>query len=510
MPESESGPVPDAGGGHASRESAPEREPAPGAGGGRGCPVGASGAEPPPPLATPTPLAPLTTPAPVTTPLTAPGSWPLLGHLPYLFTRPLEFLDSLPAYGGVVRVRMGPQVLHVVSDPALVRRVLTDRRSFDRDGVLYDKVRAVLGNGLATCPHAEHLGQRRTLQPAFRPGLMDRYAAVMTAENRALTERWRPGEVVDVTEEAFRLTTAVTLRTLFSAGLDPVAGEELRAALDVLLRGVYTRVVVPGVDRVPSPARRRYRRALAAWRTGVGALVAAHRASGADHGDALSLLLAARDDRGRPLPDGELGDQAATLVLAGAETTSSVVAWALRLLADHPGALARLHAEVDTVLGGRPPTGADLPRLPYTGDVVREVLRLYPPAWAVTRTATRRAELAPGLAVPEGAMVVCCLYLVHRRPDLHRDPARFDPDRWGAGEVPREAFLPFGLGATKCLGDVFGTMEATLALAAVAARWRLTPLSARPPRPVPRIVLSPGPQRMLLAARQGPGGARKT
>ncbi|WP_159041868.1 cytochrome P450, partial [Streptomyces aureus] len=226
----------------------------------------------------------------------APGAWPLLGHLPHLLGRPLDFLDSLPAYGDVVRVRMGPRTLHVVSHPELVRRVLTDRRHFDRGGVLYDKIRAVLGNGLATCPNAEHRWQRRALQPAFHHGLMDRYAAAMTAEIQNLTARWRPGTVVDVTEEMFRLTTAVAVRTLFSAGITPGAAEELRAALDVLLRAVYTRVVLPAVDRVPSPARRRYRLALARWRTGVAAIVASYRAAGVDHGDALSLLLAARDE----------------------------------------------------------------------------------------------------------------------------------------------------------------------------------------------------------------------
>ncbi|MFF7436729.1 cytochrome P450 [Streptomyces sp. NPDC008122] len=430
----------------------------------------------------------------------APGAWPLLGHLPHLATRPLAFLDSLPGHGDVVSVRMGTRTAHVVSHPALVRRVLTDRGSFDRSGVLYEKVRALLGNGLATCPNAEHRAQRRALQPAFHHSHMDRYAAVMTAETQVLTGRWRPGAVVDVTEEAFRLTTAVAVRAMFSAGITPRAAEELRGALEVLLRGVYTRVVAPAVDHVPSPARRRYRRALARWRRGVAAIVAAYRAAGVDHGDALSLLLAVRDEHGRALSDAELGDQVATLVLAGAETTSSVVAWALRLLADHPEAAARLHGELDTVLAGRPVTSEDLPRLPYTGDVVREVLRLYPPAWAVTRTTTRTTELA-GRALPPGSTVICCLYLLHRRRALFPDAARFDPGRWTAGEVPRDAWLPFGIGATKCVGDVFGTVEATLALAAIASRWRLTPVSPRPPRPVPRIVLSPGPQPMRLARR---------
>lgn len=430
----------------------------------------------------------------------APGAWPLLGHLPYLAGRPLAFLDSLPAHGDVVRVRLGRRTMHVVHDPGLVRRVLTDRRVFDRGGVLYDKIRAVLGNGLATCPNSEHLWQRRALQPAFRHALMERYAATMAAETEALTARWRPGVVVDLTRECFRLTTAVAVRTLFSAGISDRAAEELRAALDVLMAGVYTRVVAPAVDLVPSPARRRYRRALAAWHTGVAEIITAYRAAGTDHGDALSLLLSARDADGRPLTDADLCDQVATLVLAGAETTSSTLAWALHLLAGDPRATARLHAEADTVLDGRPARYADLPALPFTADVIREVLRLYPPAWAITRTAVHETELA-GHRLPAGSGVMCCLYLVHRRAGLFRDADRFDPARWTADEVPRDAFLPFGLGATKCIGDVYGMTEATLALASVAARWRLTPATTRPPRPAPRIVLSPGPLPMRLTPR---------
>ncbi|MGW8766140.1 cytochrome P450 [Streptomyces sp. NPDC055815] len=430
----------------------------------------------------------------------APGAWPLLGHLPYLAGGPLAFLDSLPAHGDVVRIRMGPREVHVVSDPALVRHVLTDRRTFDRAGAAYEKVRAVLGKGLATCPNAEHRGQRLTLQPAFHHTLMARYAEVMEAETTALTARWRPGAVVDVTEEAFRLTTAVVVRALFSTGLTHHTTEVLRAALDVLLRGLYVRVAAPAVDLVPSPGRRRYRRALARWRAEVAAIIAAYRAGGTDRGDVLSLLLAARDDQGRPLSEEQLADQVATFVLAGAETTSSAVAWALRLVIDHPEAAARLYAEVDGVLAGRPAAHADLPALPYAADVVREALRLYPPSWVVNRTAVEDTELA-GRHLPAGTAVMCCLYLVHRRPDLFRDPTRFDPGRWAEGGVPRDAFVPFGLGAGKCIGDAFAMTEATLVLASVAARWHLTPASPRPLRPVPRAVLSPGPLPMRLTTR---------
>ncbi|MFD7730283.1 cytochrome P450 [Kitasatospora phosalacinea] len=448
-----------------------------------------------------------------TRPVTAPGGVPLLGHLPALLTRPLAFLDTLPGCGDPVRVRVGPREMYVVSEPELVQRVLADRTAYDRTGPLYAKIRAFLGNGLASCPHADHRRLRRIVQPAFQRALLPHYAAAMTDEAAALTAGWRAGQVVDVTREAFRLTTAVAVRTLFSAGLPPRAAEDLRDALDVLLRGIYLRVVLPAADLLPTPARRAYRRALATWHAGVAAIIADYRARGIDRGDVLSLLLAARDEDGRPLGKRELADQVATLVLAGAETTSSALAWSLRLVAEHPDVERRLHAELDAGAAAGPtagpdagPVGAparwqDLPQLPYTARVISETLRLYPPAWAISRTTTRPTELG-GARLPAGALVVCCLYLLQRRPELFPDPERFDPDRF-AGAPPRGGYLPFGSGATKCLGDRFGLTEAVLALATVAGRWRLRPVGPGPVRPVPRLVLSPGPQPMLLSERAG-------
>ncbi|GLW52520.1 cytochrome P450 [Kitasatospora phosalacinea] len=434
-----------------------------------------------------------------TRPVTAPGGVPLLGHLPALLTRPLAFLDTLPGYGDPVRVRVGPREMYVVSEPELVQRVLADRVAYDRTGPLYAKIRAFLGNGLASCPHAEHRRLRRIVQPAFRRALLPHYAAAMTDEAAALTAGWRAGQVVDVTREAFRLTTAVAVRTLFSAGLPPRAAEDLRGALDVLLRGIYLRVVLPAADLLPTPARRAYRRALATWHAGVAAIITDYRARGIDRGDVLALLLAARDEDGRPLGERELADQVATLVLAGAETTSSALAWSLRLVAEHPDVERRLHAELDAGPAGAPARWQDLPQLPYTARVISETLRLYPPAWAISRTTTRPTELG-GARLPAGALVVCCLYLLQRRPELFPDPERFDPDRFADGP-PRGAYLPFGSGATKCLGDSFGLTEAALALATVAGRWQLRPAGPGPVRPVPRLVLSPGPQPMLLGER---------
>ncbi|MGW4382147.1 cytochrome P450 [Kitasatospora sp. NPDC004531] len=429
-------------------------------------------------------------------PATAPGGLPLLGHLPAMIRRPIAFLDTLPAHGDLVRVRIGPRDLYLVGAPELIRRVLTERDDFDRSGPLYAKIRTFLGNGLATCPHADHQRLRRIVQPAFQRALLPRYAETMTAETAALTARWRSGQTVDVTHEAFTLTTAVAVRTLFSAGLTADAAERLRHALDVLLRGLYRRVVLPATDLLPTRARREYRRALRTWHAGVAAIIADYRARGRARDDVLSMLLGARDEHGAPLDERELADQVATLVLAGAETTSAALAWALRLVAEHPEVERKLHAEVDAGPAGQPARWSDLAQLPYAARVVGETLRLYPPAWAISRTTTRPLELG-GARLPAGALVVCSLYLLQRRPELFPDPTRFDPDR----ALPHGAYLPFGLGATRCLGDRFGTVEATLALATVAGRWRLRPAVAGAVRPVPRLVLSPGPQPMRLEAR---------
>ncbi|RKE18382.1 cytochrome P450 [Streptomyces sp. TLI_171] len=435
--------------------------------------------------------------------VTVPGGLPLLGHLPAMLSRPLAFLDTLPAHGDPVRIRVGPRELYVVSGPESTHRVLTDRATFDRTGPLYGKIRAFLGNGLASCPHADHRRLRRIVQPAFRRALLPHYAAAMTAEIEQLAAHWRPGQTVDVTRQAFRLTTAVAVRTLFSSALDAPAAERLRDALDVLLRGLYLRVVLPGADLLPTRSRRTYRQALHAWHTGVAEIIADYRARGIDRGDVLSLLIAARDEDGQPLDERELADQVATLVLAGAETTSSALAWALRLVAEHPEVERKLHAELDALGAGTAAAGwDDLPQLPYAARVIDETLRLRPPAWAISRSTTRPTELG-GVRLPAGALVVCCLYLLQRRPELFPDPTRFDPDRFAADAVPREAYLPFGAGATKCLGDRFGAVEATLALASIARRWRLRPATAAPVRPAPRLVLSPGPQPMLLTERVG-------
>jgi cytochrome P450 len=434
----------------------------------------------------------------------APGAWPLLGHVVALQRRPLALLDSLPAHGDLVEVRLGPRPAYVVCHPDLARQVLTDLRGFDRTGLVYTRVRTAMGNGLASAAHQDHRRQRLVMQPAFRREHLRGYVAVMRQEITAAMASWHDGDQIDLVEETFTLTTTIALRALFSSQLDPAQAELLRRAFDTFLRGIYTRAVLPLAGRLPTPGNHRYTRAVATWRTQVSDLIEAYRHTGADRGDLMSRLLAARDDEDQGLSDAELADQVAVLILAGGETTSAAVTWSWHLLTTHPDILEAVQTETDAVLGGDIAGWDHLPRLDLTARVVREALRLYPPAWVLPRTCTRPVTLA-GRTLPPGSMLVFSPYILHRRPDLYPDPTRFDPARW-LTPVPghRASYLPFGAGATRCIGEEFGLAEATLILATTAARWNLSPDPGTPISPAARAVLVPKVFPVHLSARPRP------
>jgi pentalenene oxygenase len=438
----------------------------------------------------------------------APGAWPFLGHVVALQRRPLALLDSLPAHGDLVEIRLGPRPAYVVCHPDLARQVLTDLRGFDRTGPVYDRIRTAMGNGLASAAHQDHRRQRLVMQPAFRHDHLRGYVTVMRQEITATMEHWHDGDLIDLVDEMFTLTTTVALRTLFSSQLDPAQAERLRRAFDTFLRGIYTRAVLPLAGRLPTPGNRRYTTAVATWRTQVSGLIESYRQSGADRGDLMSRLLSARDDEDQGLSDNELADQVAVLMLAGGETTSAAVTWSWHLLTTHPQILQAVHAETDAILGHDVASWDHLPRLDLTARVVREALRLYPPAWVFPRICTRPTTLA-GRTLPPGTMVVFSPYILHRRPDVYPHPTRFDPARWLTPTPEhRTSYLPFGAGATRCIGEEFALAEATLILATTAARWTLTPDPSTPISPAARAVLVPRAFPVHLSSRSRSAGFR--
>lgn len=354
---------------------------------------------------------------------TAPGIFPSISHGIVLFRRPLPFLNSLPARGDLVELRLGPLRAWMVCHPELVHRVLMDPRTFDKGGSQYDRLQALMGDSVVTCHQAAHRRQRTLLQPDFRASRVADYTELMGEEAESVCRAWQAGQRVDVSAAMMALTTRVTSRVLLSDSLDDARAAQVRSALGTIVRGLFVRTVVP-VDapfRVPTPANRRYRRAVDRLH-GIIDSVIAERRRGAPRDDVLGTLLAAARDGGEDaaVTEQEVHDQLITLLLTGVETTALCLASAFSLLAEHPETERHLHSEVDTVLHGRRRPGLDdLSRLTYTRSAVTETLRHSPPGWLFTRVTTRETELA-GCRLP-GAPRSCtapisCTTIPRRSP----------------------------------------------------------------------------------------------
>lgn len=441
----------------------------------------------------------------------APHALPLLGHLVPLLRNPWAFLASLPGHGDMVRIRVGPINMVVICDPQLTREVLRDGRTFDKGGLLYHRMAEVLGNGIITCSHAEHRQLRPLVQPAFHQRRLPGYAQTMTSCIDEAIGCWHDGQALNVVTEMLTISSRVLANTIFSDALpEPVLREAL-GDVTTIFDGFFQRMLMPPpLDRLPTPGNRSYQRARLHLRHTCQEVIDQRRAGGSDRGDLLSALLIARapGSDGRGLTDEEITDMMVTFFLGGVEAVATLLAWALHLLAQHPSIEQRLHDEVDTVLAGRPATHADLPQLQQTQRIITETLRLYPAGWFLTRTVTSATRLGH-YTLPAGTTVVYSPYLIHRRDDLYDHPESFEPDRWDPSrpQPSRDAFIPFGGGSRKCIGDTFGTIEATLILATITARWRLTPVTGQRVRPAMAAALRPQELTMRVTTRAATTGS---
>jgi cytochrome P450 len=291
------------------------------------------------------------------------------------------------------------------------------------------------------------------------------------------------------------LTVRILGATLFSTDLDGDAPE----IVDALARSipVIARMPLPlaGVwERLPLPGPRRFASSLGRLDRASRDIIERRRAEPDAPDDLLALLLEAQGNgKGAGIGEQLVRDETMTILLAGHETTANLLTWTWYLLSRHPEVEARLHAEVDEVLGDRPPALADLPALVYTGRVLNEALRLYPPVWALGRRAIVDHEV-DGYTIPTGSIVAVNPYVMHHDPRFYPDPFRFDPDRWTdkeRGKRPKYAYFPFGGGPRQCIGSGFALMEAQLALATVAQRYRLELVPGQRIALDPKITLRP-------------------
>jgi cytochrome P450 len=423
---------------------------------------------------------------------------------------PLAFLTKTARqYGDVARFRMGPVELYLVNRPEWIRNLFVTHAAAFHKGRGLERAKRLLGEGLLTSEDPVHLRQRRMMQPAFHRERIAGYGAAMVNAAERLGGEWKDGETRDVALEMTRLTLAIVGRTLFDADVEAEA-DEIGAALTETLALFGRSVALPYfeiLDRLPLPSNRRFVRAKARIDATIARMIAERRGAPAGRSDLLSLLLEARDTEGdgRGMTDAQVRDEAITIFLAGHETTANALAWTWYLLSRNPDVEAKLHAELDAVLVGRPPAVADLPRLRYAEMVLAESMRLYPPAWIVGRRAMVPYTIG-GYAVSRRSIVVACQWVTHRDPRYFPDPERFDPERWTpkAKEArPKFSYFPFGGGPRVCIGEGFAWMEGVLVLATLARSWRLHLAEDRPVVPAPSITLRPkGGIRMRLEARR--------
>jgi len=439
--------------------------------------------------------------------LTPPGP---RSRIPFRYLRilqrdPIPFFQKLADdYGDASQFHVGPQQIFFFNHPDLIRELLvTQHRSFHKSRVL-QRSKIIFGEGLLTSEEELHKRQRRLVQPAFHRERIARYAEVMI--ERAAKLEWSDGEVLDVHHEMMRLTLSVVAKTLFDADVDEEA-DEIGVALTSLV-DLFPTLMNPMANllrKLPLPQTIRFRRSLERLDRTVYGIIDERRKSGEDRGDLLSMLLLAVDEEGDGggMTDQQLRDEAMTLFLAGHETTANALAWTWYLLAQNPAAEELMGYELEAVLGDRTPTPADYARLPYTEMVVAESMRLFPPAWAVSRLAIEDTMIGEWL-VPRGAVVVAAQAVTHRDARWWPDPSRFDPLRFtpeAKAARPKLAYFPFGAGPRICIGEGFAWMEAVLIVATIAQRYRLS-LVTNDVTPQASITLRPkGGMRMRVGRR---------
>ena len=430
----------------------------------------------------------------------------LLRTLVYRPTRdPLKFFSTLArTYGDVAYVAMGGERIYVLSDPADVKDVLvTNQRAFHKGRGL-ERSKRLLGQGLLTSEDDLHRRQRRLIQPAFHRDRIATYADVMTAYADRVRQSWSDGQTVDAAQEMNRLTLGIVGKTLFDADVEAQA-RNVGRALTAVLESFWT-LMLPFsnlLERLPLPALKRSRAARAELDAIIFGMIADRRKRPADRGDLLSMLLLAQDEEagGAGMSDQQVRDEAMTIFLAGHETTANALSWLWYLIGQAPEVERRLHEEVDRVLAGRLPTLEDVPRLTFVEQAVTEAMRLYPPAWIIGRRAVEDYRFREYVA-PAGSLFILSPYVIHRDPRWFQDPERFDPDRWTPAfkaSLPPFAYLPFGGGARRCIGDSFAWMELVLVASTIAQQWRLAPVPGHPvvPQPVVTLRLKHGLQVVL-------------
>jgi cytochrome P450 len=431
------------------------------------------------------------------------GHW-LLGSLPDVRRdMPQTLIDVSRQHGGVTRLRVGPASMYLVSDGELIVELIAKRAGeLRKSNRTRQSLGGHLGRGLITLEGSEHRRHRRLMQPVMHTQAVAAQAQTMVDLAVRRVRSWPDGSIQELHAEMADLTLRIVCSALFHIEDD---AERLVEAVHDFARSlnVVVRRAFPIPAWVPTSGNRRRRDTVRRVDRYVYDLIRRRRAAGGDGGDLLSLLVSAQTEDGHPgLSDVEVRDELMTMFFAGHETSAAALTWAFYLLDRHPMVAAAVRDEVAAVVGHGTPTMADLGRLPLLGRVVKETLRLYPPAWVFDRSPLRDVVVG-GYTIPKGANVLLSPWVVHRDPEIWPEPDEFRPDRFADDAAPpRTAYLPFGDGPRICLGNRFAEAEIALVLATILPRADLSCVDGAPARPEGDATLRPrGGLRMRVSHR---------
>ncbi|MGA7921313.1 MAG: cytochrome P450 [Candidatus Acidiferrales bacterium] len=425
-----------------------------------------------------------------------PKGLPLLGLALQVMRDPLETLRRLAReYGDIVCIPVLNHHRILLNHPDLIEQVcVVQQAKFHKSTLTKNVTERLLGQGLLISEGDFWRRQRRLAQPAFHRARVNEYAATMVERAEVRMREWRDGQVLDITTEMMAMTLDIAVRTLFGSTLDAEAeqvGDSLGFLMRYSLRKARSPIKIP--EHWPTPANRRAQRETEFLDSLVYGIIRARQAEGNSHPhqDLLAMLMSAMDVDGTQMTPKQLRDEAMTLFLAGHETTALTLAWAWYVLSENPAAEARLHEELQGVLGGGTPEASDFERLPYLRAVVQETLRLYPAAYIVARTSIAPCTVG-GYDFPTDTTLIMAQWVMHRDPRYFDDPDAFRPERWLDGlenRLPAGAYFPFGDGPRRCIGQGFALLESLLVMATVAQKFRFKLVPGHRVVPDPLVTL---------------------
>ena len=427
-----------------------------------------------------------------------PRGTPMLGLALQVLRDPLATLTRLAKYGDIVCIRVFKQYRILLNLPEYVEQVtIVQHAKFHKSTLTKDVTERLLGQGLLISEGEFWRRQRRLAQPAFHRSRIAEYGATMVECADTHSKTWRDGEIRDLAQEMMAMTLDIAVRTLFGTRLAAEAenvGHSLGFLMRYSLRKARSPLKIP--ESWPTPANRRAKRETEFLDSLVYRIIAERQKeidSGAPnpHNDLLAMLMGAMDEDGTQMTPKQLRDETMTLFLAGHETTALTLSWTWYLLSENPLAEARLHEELQSVLGGRAPQVGDLERLPYLKAVISEVLRLYPAAYTIARTSITPCTVG-GYDFPVDTTFIMSQWVMHRDARYFEDPEAFRPERWLDGlenRLPTGAYFPFGDGPRRCIGQGFALLELGLVVARIAQGFRFKLVPGHPVVPEPLVTL---------------------